>query len=211
MWVTQSGDNLTTTVMALTTLDGAKVAGTIPVPLESSGFDAVADGAGYLLFSGIGGLYDSRPDGLHRISTGALLAVGPTGWLVLECNEQHHCHPVLVGRVDGSRRVVTAPIDRVGRGVLSPDGSTAAMLTQDPDGTYRMYLVDLATGKRRVLEIPTDPTNDDGGFTFSPDGRWLFVLTSDRRLVVVNSRTTAVGSLGVPLPDLIQLAVRPAR
>jgi hypothetical protein len=198
--------------MALETMEGARLPGTIQVPRESSEFEAVPDGAGYLLFAGVGGLYDARPDGIHRITTGALLAVGPTGWLVLECDEVHRCHPVLIGRLDGSRRVVNATVSRLGYGVISPDGSTAAMLTQNPDGGLAVYLLDLASGRRRDLGLPVNQESTDGSsFLFSPDGRWLFAVKPDGTLAVANCRTGAVDAMNVPLPPLSQLVIRPAR
>jgi hypothetical protein len=208
-WVPRAGND-GAQVMGLVSLDGTTLEGKLPVPPESSLTDAVSDGAGYLLFPGLGGLYDARPDGLHRITTGGLLAAGPTGWLVLECDEQHRCHPVLVGRRDGSRRVVNAAFDRVGHGLISPDGSTAALLAANPEGGSGLELLDLATGKRRDLGISIDEQSFGGTFAFSPDGRWLFTVTIGGTLAVVNCRTGAIGPLGVPLPTLNQLVVRPA-
>ena len=210
MWMDRSGSD-NAAVMALATMEGARLPGTIRVPRESSEFEAVPDGAGYLLFAGVGGLYDARPDGIHRITTGALLAAGPTGWLVLECDEVHRCHPVLVGRLDGSRRAVNATIEQLGHGVISPDGSTAAMLTQNPDGGLVVYLLDLASGRRRNLGLPVNQESSDGSFLFAPDGRWLFAIKPDGTLAVANCRTGAVDALNVPLPPLSQLAIRPAR
>jgi WD40-like Beta Propeller Repeat len=208
MWV--GGDN--DTRMALETLAGARLAGSIPLPQGSSSFNATPDGAGYLLFPGVGGVYDARPDGLRRITTGALLAVGPTGWLVTECDEQDHCHMVLIGRLDGSRRVLNPVSDgRDLRGVISPDGSTAAMVTLSQDGALGLCLLDLASGKRRVLEVALSQESFDGGVSFSPDGTWLFAITSAKTLAVINSRTGGVGTLGTPLPPLTQLVLRPAR
>ena len=129
-----------------------------------------------------------------------------------ECDEQDHCHPVLVGRLDGSRRVLNAAsVGRDLRGVISPDGSTAAMVTIGPDGNMGLYLLDLASGKRRVLDVAAQPESFDGGFSFSPDGNWLFAVTAAQTLAVINCRTGAVGSLGAPLPPLSQLVLRPAR
>jgi hypothetical protein len=212
IWVVAPSDNLST-VMVLSTLDGARLAGSIRIPPESSAFNAVADGAGYLLVTGVGGIYDARPGSLHRITTGSLLAVGPTGWLVLECDEQHRCQPLLVNRVDGSRRVlhVNAVVEQLGLGVISADGSTAAMVSQGSESGLGVYLLDLASGKRRELGIMVNEQTYGDNFAFSPDGRWLFVVNSFGTLVVVNCRTGAVGDLGVPLPDLKQLVVRPAR
>lgn len=210
VWVqSPSGDQ---TAMVLATLDGARLPARIPIPEGRSAFDASPDGAGYLLFVGVSGVYDARPDGLRRITTGALLAVGPTGWLVAECDERYRCQTVLIDRVHGSRRIVAGgPIGRNGNGVISPDGSSAAMLTADPDGHSRLYLLDLASGKRRPLAASVSQDAFDAGFTFSPDGRWLFVVTDGGALSVVNCRTGAIGSLGVTLPALSQLVLRPAR
>jgi WD40-like Beta Propeller Repeat len=211
MWVARPSDG-GKTVMGLANLDGTRLAGNIPIPPESSAFEAVPDGAGYLLFAGVGGLYDARPGGLHRITTGTLLAVGPTGWLVLECDEQHRCHPVLVGRVDGSRRAVNeGSVSHLGYGVISPDGSIAAMLAEKPDGGVVLYLLDLASGRHRDLGLPVNQESPEGNFLFSPDGRWLFAIKPDGTLAVANCRTGAVDTLNVPLPALSQLVVRPAR
>lgn len=209
MWVRPSDDHKP--VMALADLDGARLGGFIPIPPENVSFDATADGAGYLLFPGIGGVYNARPNLLRRVSTGSLIAVGPTGWLVTECDDRHSCQPVLIGRADGSRRVVNAAIEgREQRGVISPDGATAAMLTSAPNGAIGLQLIDLATGNRRVLSLSVNQSYTEA-ITFSPDSAWLFAVTADGALSVINRKTGAVGDLGVPLPPLSQLAVRPAR
>jgi hypothetical protein len=210
MWIQPTDDH--EPVMALATLDGVRLASFIRVPLNTSAYDAAPDGAGYLLFSGIGGVYDARPDGLHRISTGALLAVGPTGWLVVECDEQYGCQTILIGRLDGSRRVVkvgTINLNQVG--VISPDGSTAAMVIPGQNGASELYLIDLASGKRRTVGVSVSQESFDAGLSFSPDSSLLFAVTPDGKLAVINRRTGAVGSLGVPLPFLKQLMLRPAR
>ncbi|MEO7261930.1 MAG: hypothetical protein ABI047_11855 [Jatrophihabitantaceae bacterium] len=210
MWIRPSDDHQP--VMALATLDGRRLAGFIQIPPESSAFEATADGAGYLLFSGIGGVYNARPDGLRRISTGSLLAVGPTGWLVTECDDRHRCQTVLISRADGSRRTVNAPIAARGPlGVISPDGATAAMTTSSPNGAIGMYLLDLATGSRRTINVSVNQQSYDAGIAFSPDGDWLFAVTVDRTLAVINLKAAAVEALDVPLPPLSQLLVRPAR
>jgi hypothetical protein len=208
MWVSDDNDS----AVALETLAGARLTGSLPMPQGGSGFAATPDGAGYLLLPGVGGVYDVRPDGLHRITTGALLAVGPTGWLVTECDEQDHCHTVLIGRLDGSRRVLSpASVGRDLRGVISPDGSTAAMVTSGEDGNPGLCLLDLASGKRRVLDVSVNQESFDGGVLFSPDSTWVFAVTAAGTLAVINRRSGTVGSLGAPLPALSQLVLRPAR
>jgi hypothetical protein len=210
MWIQPTDDH--EPVMALVTLAGARLASFIRIPPGSSAFDAAPDGAGYLLFSAIGGVYDARPDGLRRISTGALLAVGPTGWLVVECDEQYRCQTVLIGRVGGSRRVVNAgPASRDLIGAISPDGTTAAMLTSGSNGGNGLYLLDLVSGRRRVVQVSLNQDSFYAGISFSPDSSLLFAVAADGKLAVINRRTGAVGTLGAPLPALTQLILRPAR
>jgi hypothetical protein len=209
MWMRSGGSQ---PVMALTTLDGGKLAGSLPMPPDSSGYEATADGAGGLLVSGVGGVYTARPDGVRRISTGALLAVGPTGWLVAECDDRYRCQTVLIGRVDGSRQTVNAAIPiRSPRGVISPDGATAAMITFDHSGRIGLELINLASGSRRALKVLLYMESyDGGGIAFSPDSALVFAVTAEKTLAVINRETGTVGSLGAPLPPLSQLALRPA-
>jgi hypothetical protein len=209
MWVRPSGDQQP--AMALAGLDGRRLSGSLPIPEESFPFDAIADGAGYLLFPGVGGVYNARPDGLRRISAGSLLAVGPTGWLVTECDELHRCQTVLIGRADGSRRTVNDEVARMDqRGVISPDGASAAMLTSTTHGAIGLHLLDLVTGSRRPVHISLNQSYEQA-LAFSPDSDSLFAVTADDTLSVINRKTGAVSALGVPLPPLSQLVLRPAR
>ena len=210
IWIRPADDHQP--VMALATLDGRRLADFVPVPPGSSAFEATADGAGYLLYQGIGGLYRARPEGIRRISTGVLLAAGPTGWLVNECDARYRCQTVLVARADGRRQTVAErPVGRDSRGVISPDGSTVAVLTSRPEGTVEVTLLDVARGSwRRVLNLAVTQQTFDGALAFSPDSSRLFAIKADGAIAVINPRTSAVRTLGVPLPPLTQLAVRPA-
>jgi hypothetical protein len=210
MWVRPADDHQP--VMALATLDGRRLADFVPVPAGSSSLEAAADGAGYLLYPGIGGVYDARPGGLRRISSGVLVAVGPTGWLAVECDERYRCQTVLISRANGLRHTVAdGEISRDGRGVISPDGSTAAVMTSGPNGAVGLAIIDLASN--RVLRIPglaVSQDTMDGAMVFSPDSNWLFVVTADGAVSVINPRTAAVSPLGISLPALSPLVVRPA-
>ncbi|HEX8768802.1 MAG TPA: hypothetical protein VF714_10550, partial [Jatrophihabitans sp.] len=178
----------------------------------SSSFEAIADGAGYLLFPGIGGLYQARPHGIHRISTGLLLAAGPTGWLVIECDERYRCQTVLVDRANGHRETVAGrPVGRDGHGVISPDGSTVAVLTTRPEGTVEVAILDVARGSwLRVANLAVNQAALDGALAFSPDGKWLFAVTAGGSVAVINPRTSTSSILHVSLPAVTQLVVRPA-
>jgi hypothetical protein len=210
MWVRPADDHQP--VLALATLTGRRLADFVPVPAGRSPVEAYADGAGYLLYSGIGGVYLARPDGVRRISTGALQAVGPTGWLAVECDEQYRCHTVLINRASGLRRTVaTGEASPDSRGVISPDGSTAAVMSFGQNGLVGLALIDLV--HNRVLRVPGVSVNQEalnGSMTFSPDSAWLFVITQEGAVSAINPRTAAARPLGVALPSLSQLVVRPA-
>ena len=209
MWVRPADDHQP--VMALATLDGRRLADFVQVPAGSSPFEAAADGAGYLLYPSVGGVYRATPEGLHRISTGALVAVGPSGWLVVECDEQYRCRQVYLDRRDGSRRTVsTAAVNRDRMGAISPDGRTAAMLNPSPNGASGMYLLDLRSGERKVVDVSANLESFDGVLAFSPDSGWLFAITVDGSIAVVNRATGAVGTMEGALPPLTQLTLRPA-
>lgn len=203
-------------VMMLTTFDGTPTGPTIAIPADMSPLGATSDGAGYLLLTGIGGVYDATPRGLKRVTTGTLVAVGPTRWLVIECDDAHRCATVVVNRADWSRHVLVDPSghplnigdDPAGLvGVISPDGSTAAVFNQGPDGTT-LFLLSLATGSRRSVGVQLDQSDQNA--VWSPDGRWLFAAVANGRLAVIDPHTGQYSDLEMPLPSLSQLAVRPA-
>jgi hypothetical protein len=200
-------------VMVLLGPDG-RTRASIPVPEADSAVEVVPDGAGYLIFRVTGGVYDATPAGLRRITTGALLAVGPTRWLTLECDNAHRCRPYAVDRATGSRRPVPAVLGgNAPRGLIAPDGRTAVLFRLRPDGTSMPYLLDLASGATRPigLAIGQAPGDGDGTVVWSPDSRWLFATGGDGLIRAVDPATAAITPLGVSVTALSQLAVRPAR
>jgi Tol biopolymer transport system component len=103
-------------------------------------------------------------------------------------------------------------------GVISPDGSTAAVAENGPNGVLTVHLIDLRTGSSRDLNVVLGGSSTDLSFggdaseqsmAWSPDGRWLFVAASRGQLVVVSAPTGEVQSLGIRLPAVDQVAVRP--
>lgn len=178
----------------------------IPVPAGSSPLEASADGAGYLLFSRPDGVYQARPGVFHRLTTGTVLAVGPAGWVDAHCDSHHHCTLSLISRTTGSRRALGSETGGLPGGVISPDGSTAAMLEISTGGAIGLSLLDLHSGSRRSVAVAMD---GDGTVIFSPDSHWLFAVTARGSLAVIDVRTADVGGLGAPLPPLSQLAVKP--
>ncbi len=195
--------------LRLTTLDGRPAGVTIRFPNMFSG--SSADGAGYALVGGVGGMYDARPGGLKRVTTGQLLAVGPTRWLAIECDEQAHCADVVIERRTGARRTLEGVTDDnlSPAGVISPDGSTAALLRPDPttsDG-LDVHLLDLTTGADHPLPLLLSQDQDDA-IVWSPDGKWLFVSEATGHIAAVDAHDRKIHNLGVNLPPVHHLAIR---
>jgi hypothetical protein len=203
--VTSSGP-----VMTLIDTQGQPAGPTLAFPRDGGG-QLTPDGTGYLIFEGIGGAYDVRPDGLRRITTGAVVAVGPTRWLALECDDAYRCTTVAIDRRTGARRTLSAPSQAYRPfGVISADGARAAFFTTDPAGLTVTHLVDIASGEDRVLPLPSQVNGDSSTLAWSPDGRWLFVASPTGTLYTVEAATGQVRDLGVHLPPVSQIVVRPA-
>jgi hypothetical protein len=196
--------------MALVGFDGSPTGTTVSIP---DGLDAGAlspDGAGYLMFGGTGGEYDLKPSGIARITTGTLLAAGPTGWLAEECDTQFRCAATVVSRANGARRSLTTPLTNLGSGgVISPDGSTAAILEGD-GGPVRLHLIDLHSGADRSTDVTLNPDLDyqDGLFVWSPDSHWLFATNATGRLYAINAAANKTNELPLTLGPVSQLALR---
>lgn len=71
-----------------------------------------------------------------------------------------------------------------------------------------IHVIELTSGKDRRFPISPSREMQDGTMVWSPDGCWLFVVTG-RTLYTVDAATSHVRDLGVRLPQLTQLAVRP--
>ncbi len=193
--------------MTLRDADGGALGRTIPLPGTAP---PEADGLGYLLVPATGGVYRALPSGLQRITTGSLLAVGPTGWLVVDCDDQHRCRRTLIDGRTGDRRDLGATsVEAAATGVLSPDGAIAVLPTLTNDGQVTLHRLDLATGVERPLDVAVNESID-ATMTFSPDGRWLFVVGPDGQLTVVDARTGQGRRLPAVLPPLRQVTIRPA-
>jgi hypothetical protein len=210
VWVEAGGNE--NRVMALVGSDGRATGVSVRVPVNSYE-PASADGAGYLLFNGLGGVYDARPDGIRRVTTGALVAVGRTRWLTMECDDQDRCSSVVIDRASGARHVLggTPSFVNAGIGVISPDGSTAAFLSVNPaDGASILRLLDLASGVDRALprSITAGQAFSDGGLGWSPDSRWLFVARPNGHILAVDARTSHVQDVGTGLTQISLLAIR---
>jgi Tol biopolymer transport system component len=147
------------------------------------------------------------------VTVGALVAVGRTRWLTMECDNQDRCANVVIDRASGARHVLgrSPSFVNAGTGVISPDGSTAAFLSVNPaDGAPILRLLDLASGVDRVLPraVTTGQAFGNGSLVWSPDSQTLFVARQNGHILAVDARTRHVQDLSTGLTQISQLAIR---
>ena len=201
------------------TLAGPSGARVTSVPLPAGGplpLTATADGSGGVLLTGDSGTFDAGLGGLRRLSL-APLATGPGRWLAVTCPGHHqHCHTVVVDSATGAQRTLPGPalphtpMTPWPPGIIAPDGAAAAILELSRGYQLSLHLVDLGSGADRVLDLPVSQDVDNEIMAWSPDSKWLFVVTDVGAVQVVNASTGRVSSLGVRLPFISQVAVRDA-
>ena len=208
VWVQTKAASLT-----LVRLDGARTGISIRLP-AGGWYLANANGRGGVLLSGVGEIFDVWPGGSRRIG-GMLAAVGPTAWLTVTCNRPHRCADVVIDPATGTQRQLGGPpvasVSAAAPGVIAPDGATAALFRVTAGGQVTLHLVSLASGADQQIAVPLGPGSVDAGtLAWSPDSRWLFVITAHGGLAAVNAGTERVERLGVRLPWLSQIAIRNA-
>lgn len=202
VWVT-SGNAL-----VLRPVDGGPATARISLPADTPPLLVVGDGAGGLLLPGTSGVYEARPEGLRRLSTGALLAVGPRNWMVAECNDRHRCRSELVDRATGARRDLgpALPVGPV-PGLISPDGRTAALYQIEDGGHVDLDLLDIASGDVHPAHLELDQAVTPGMIAWAPDGG-LFAIVAGGAIRMIDRGSGNAGPIGPPLPPVRQLAVR---
>ena len=209
------------TAVALVTVDGRPDGPSLPMPDNVQGWIRPG-GGGYPLLPTSGGVYAVRPGdygvhpgGLRRITTGEVLAVGATGWLVVECDGRNRCSRVVVDRASGRRRTLPGTDSALATGYdtsdgrISPDGSYAALIDGPDNGPDHLRLIDLRTGG--TFTRPIGPVAGDSGavVAWSPDGSRLFVAQRRGEVLVVEpDHPRRRASLGLEIPGVAQLAVR---
>jgi hypothetical protein len=196
------------TGLVLRPVDGGPDLARIPLPADAPAQLVIEDGSGHLLLPGPTGVYEMRPGGPHQLSPGALLAVGPRGWIVAECNDRHRCRSELIDRATGTRRDVGPPLS-VGPvpGVISPDGETAALYRIEDGGRVDLDLLDIASGEVHAADVSLQQPVEQGMLAWAPDGR-LFAIAAGGAIRVIDRDSGRAGPIGPPLPPVRQLAVR---
>jgi hypothetical protein len=199
---------------------GGRPTGTaFPLPAYAT-TDPVPDRTGFSLAKGVGGTYRAGPYELRRVTTGAVVATGPTGWLVVECDDRDACAGVLVFPGGGRRLVggVLEPSPPIGDlsvpfGALSPDGRSAAFYVQDRGRGRRLVVLDLVSGRRTRTQVALVDGPGPGRLAWTPDGHWLLAVDSSARILAVDPATGRAAPLvpdtGVPAISFVQeVAIR---
>jgi hypothetical protein len=177
----------------------------------------ISDGRGGFILTGASGTVYDVSDGALRPVTALPLAVGPRNWLGLQC-DNGNCRNVVISAATGVSRALPGPASYTNPwpmqqlpGVVSPDGATAAIVVPgNVDGQAWLDLVSLSTGAAVRLSVPVAPDTASQSLAWSPDSRWLFVITAHGSLAIVDARTRQPRTLGLDLSGLTQIVIRPA-
>jgi hypothetical protein len=196
--------------MILVWLDGRRAGPVMRLPARGPWLP-VSDGRGYALVTVYrnptrGTVYDVRPGRISLVGE-SVAAVGPTGWLLVECRGGSCWNELISPRQHRRLPGPVPPQTGVPPGVIAPDGSAAAVLG-DARGQVTLTLISLASGARRPVRIQLGPSALEGQtLAWSPDSRWLFVVGRYGRLDVVSARTGRAIPLLRTLPPVNQIAI----
>jgi len=197
--------------LTLVDIHGQPLGPRIAVPLDAFGAEQ-PDGTGYAVFNGTGGAWSARPDGIHRISTGLLVAVGPTRWVVVECDDKHACQTVAIDRSTGARHTLSGidPATPGPLGAVSPDGTKVALALRAGQDPPSLQVIDLSSGADQTYNIAAQVLYESA-LVWSPDSAWVLAADSDGKLKAFSASraegvTLAIGGL----PSLTQVTVRAA-
>jgi hypothetical protein len=177
----------------------------------------ISDGHGGLILTGASGtVYDANDSALRPISA-LPFAVGPRNWLGLQC-DNGNCSNVVISAATGVARTLPGPASyadpwpwRVLPGVASPDGTSAAVIVPGKsESQARLDLVNMNSGAVLQVPVPVAQDSSSRSLAWSPDSRWLFVVTAYGGLAIVNARTGQPGILSLGLSGLRQIVIRPA-
>jgi hypothetical protein len=195
------------TSMALVNADGS---GSLPVVVPVPQFATtgpMTDGAGGLLFEGLGGLYRISPAGRLTVSMAIVLAVGQGDLLTLAHGTGDTWRPILQLR-GGATQELPVPIGpQLPHGVLAPDASSVVLYAVDEQRRMTLTVVGLPHGGQRPLEVDVTGVAGDGTVVWSPDGRRLLCVDTNGLVRVVDPASGTVTDT-LDLPPVRQLAAR---
>ena len=189
--------------------------------------NVIPDGRGGLvLITTLGTVYDAGP-GVARPLNAVLLAVGTRDWLGVICTEGS-CQNAVISAANGASRALpgTAVPTALWQlntlpggpwpwqplpGLTAPDGSTAALIVPGQgEGQASLELISLRSGAAVRVPVQVGHGSSSQSMAWSPDSRWLFVITASGQLAAVNPGTGQVHELGLGLSGLSQIVIRPA-
>ena len=179
-----------------------------------------SDGAGGLLLVDESGVvYDVTRGLLRSVGNDLMLAVGPRNWLALNCGANSGpCHQVVISAATGAQRVLPGPAISANPwpwqalpGTVSPDGAVAAVVVHgQAQNQARLELVSMRSGAGVQVPVRVTPSSTSQSLAWSPDSRWLFVVTANGTLAVVDGRTGKPQHLSLGVSGLEQIVIRPA-
>ncbi len=209
VWSETAGTEVT---MELVGADGKPTGPSIAIP-STGGTNIFPDGTGYLVLTDVGGeILLARPGHNQLLASGGLLAIGTKQLLIQACPVELQCAVSLVDRATGVKHPLSGyHLPSNGTvGVISPDGGTAAVYSDNPNGVAEVHLVDLSNGVDQTVDAQIDPGASIAPVAWSPDGKWLFVADRSGRLKAINPVDGSVHIIDAKLPDVTQLTIRPA-
>lgn len=211
VWIAEGGGQ---SGLRLMTMNGA-AAGQSIRRLPGGPFVSAPDGQGYVLVQGGDAAYDARPAGMRRVAAGIVAAVGSSAWLISRCRSASRCVDSVVNPATGIGHVLPGSADLTGGylvadswppGLVSPNGRLAAVVSNGADNRTTMNLLDLRTGTDRRIAAPHG-AGPGPSLAWSPDSHWLFWVTGDGALQVINAATGQVRGIGVALPPVTYLTI----
>lgn len=210
VWVENSDDSATS--FTLVDATGESTGQQISLPSTVEAYGVRPDGTGYLMVAGIGGTYLAKPDGLHLITPGSVLAAGPTRLLVYECDATYDCASQVVDRATGERSagpgIFLNGTDGM-FGMVSPNGHCAVVFGGGHAVMSPAALIDLGTGQVHGINIDLGTSGPGSSpVAFTPDGHYL--LVADRSGAVIPVDTTTGKLLPpLPVPTMMIITVQP--
>jgi hypothetical protein len=179
---------------------------------------AISDENGRVLLTGEdGSTHVPGPGAVELVTSGTMVAVGPTGVLTTECPVHEGCTSSVLSHGSGRRSMLPQAItDSVAPGLISPDGRYAAVVRSAgataSEGGLSLINLTTGTGTGTGQIMPTSISAPVGPaqMVWSPDGRWLLVVIGTRRIAAIDPANGQIDDLGITLPPVRQLGVRPA-
>ncbi len=201
LWFSRTDDN----VNRLDLLDLAATpvrGGSVTLPGDLFADSARSDGGLAVLVDGIDGAYRVEGAAIRRITTGILIARSDAGWLVSECDDEHRCALSFVDRRTLARRALGPFLgSQYQGGSISPDGRRAVVV-EATESSSQAHVIDLVTGTRRPVARVTPsygPGGNSANVVWSPDSRWLVLVTDTGTVAGVDLSSTRLVPLDLGL------------